>query len=126
MIATIVIAREPKKSDPNSHPVKSLLDDLVAGIKFIFTHETLAFVILAMSAAMFAISCFGPLVAVYTRDDLHANSTQFGLINSLIGVGMICGSMGMSRLGSENNEGAFDRAGLVDDGRVRAGAGGGA
>ncbi len=113
MIATILIAREPKKADPNSHPVKSLLDDLVAGIKFIFTHETLAFVILAMAAAMFAVSCFGPLIAVYARDDLHANPTQFGIINSLIGVGMICGSLGMSRLGAKITKGHLIVLGLL-------------
>ncbi len=98
LIAALTIAREPKQPDPNSHPVKSLVDDLVAGIKFIFTHETLAFVIVAMSAAMFAISCFGPLIAIYVRDDLHANSTAFGLINALIGVGMIAGTLNMNRL----------------------------
>src|SRR5205085_9585119 len=113
MIATILIAREPKRPDPNSHPVKSLLDDLVAGIKFIFTHETLAFVILAMSAAMFAISCFGPLIAVYVRDDLHANPTEFGIINSLIGVGMIGGTLGMSQLGAEITKGHLIVLGLL-------------
>ncbi|MBI1764889.1 MAG: MFS transporter [Acidobacteria bacterium] len=98
MIASLVIAREAKQPDPNSHPLKSLLDDLMAGIKFCFTHETLAFVILAMSAAMFAISCFGPLIAIYVRDDLHANSTAFGIINALIGVGMIFGTLNMNRV----------------------------
>lgn len=98
LIASIAIAREPKQPDPNSHPLQSLVDDLVAGIKFCFTHETLAFVILAMSAAMFAISCFGPLIAIYVRDDLHANSTAFGIINALIGVGMIFGSLNMRRV----------------------------
>jgi MFS family permease len=98
MIASLTIARVPKQPDPNSHPVKSVVDDLVAGIKFVFTHETLAFVILAMSAAMFAVSCFGPLIAVYVRDDLHANSTAFGVINALIGVGMVFGTLGMGRL----------------------------
>jgi MFS family permease len=113
MIATILIAREPKRPDPGSHPVKSLLDDLVAGIKFIFTHETLAFVIVAMSAAMFAVSCFGPLIAVYVRDDLHANPTTFGIVNALIGVGMIGGTLGMSRLGTKITKGHLIVLGLL-------------
>jgi MFS transporter, DHA3 family, macrolide efflux protein len=98
LIASLTIARDPKQPDPNSHPVKSVVNDLVAGVKFVFTHETLAFVILAMSAAMFAVSCFGPLIAVYVRDDLHANSTVFGVVNALIGVGMVVGTLGMGRL----------------------------
>jgi MFS family permease len=46
---------------------------------------------------MFAISCFGPLIAVYVRDELHAGSVAFGIINALIGVGMIGGTLIMSR-----------------------------
>jgi MFS family permease len=113
MIAGIKVAREPKKPAPGSHPVKSVLDDLAAGVKFIFTHETLAFVIVAMSAAMFAVSCFGPLIAVYVRDDLHANSTAFGIINALIGVGMICGTLGMSRFATKLAKGHLIVMGLL-------------
>jgi MFS family permease len=97
MIATLVIAREPVAPAKDSHPLKSVLNDLMAGVKFIFTHETISFVIMAMAAGMFAISCFGPLIAVYVRDELHATSLAFGIINSLIGVGMIAGTLVMSR-----------------------------
>lgn len=98
MIATLVIAREPVAPAKDSHPLKSVLNDLMAGVKFIFTHETISFVIMAMAAGMFAISCFGPLIAVYVRDELHATSLAFGIINSLIGVGMIAGTLVMGRL----------------------------
>src|SRR5262249_34560772 len=46
---------------------------------------------------MFAISCFGPLIAVYVRDELQATSLVFGIINALIGVGMIFGTLGMNK-----------------------------
>jgi MFS family permease len=98
MIASLVIAREPVAPAKDSHPLKSVLNDLMAGVKFIFTHATISFVIMAMAAGMFAISCFGPLIAVYVRDELHATSLAFGIINSLIGVGMIGGTLVMSRL----------------------------
>ena len=98
MIFTLVIAREPSVPAPGSHPIKSILNDLMAGLKFIVTHATISYVILAMAAGMFAISCFGPLIAVYVRDELHATSLAFGIINSLIGVGMIAGTLTMSRL----------------------------
>ena len=98
MIATLVIAREPVAPAKDSHPLKSVLNDLMAGVKFIFTHETISFVIMAMAAGMFAISCFGPLIAVYVRDELHATSLAFGIINSLIGVGMIAGTLVMGQL----------------------------
>src|SRR5437870_78855 len=99
MIATLVIAREPVVPDKDSHPLKSVLNDLLEGVKFIFTHPTISFVILAMAAGMFAVSCFGPLIAVYVRDELQANSLAFGIINSLIGVGMIGGTLLISRFG---------------------------
>jgi MFS family permease len=101
MIATLVITREPLTQSKDSHPLKSVLTDLLAGLKFIFTHPTISFVILAMAAGMFAISCFGPLIAVYVRDELQANSLAFGIINSLIGVGMIGGTLLISRFGKQ-------------------------
>jgi MFS family permease len=97
MIATLVIAREPVLPAKGAHPIKSILNDLMTGLKFIFTHPAISFVIMAMAAGMFAISCFGPLIAVYVRDELHATSLAFGIINSLIGVGMIAGTLVMNR-----------------------------
>jgi len=97
LITTIVIAREPVVPAKDSHPIKSVLNDLMVGVKFIFTHSTISFVILAMAAGMFAISCFGPLIAVYVRDELQATSLAFGIINALIGVGMIFGTLGMNK-----------------------------
>jgi MFS transporter, DHA3 family, macrolide efflux protein len=101
MIATLVIAREPVVPAKDSHPLKSVLNDLMAGVKFIFTHATISFVILAMGAGMFAISCFGPLIAVYVRDELRATSVVFGIINALIGVGMIGGTLVMNRFAQQ-------------------------
>lgn len=97
MIATIMINREPVIPPKGTHPLKSVLSDLMVGVRFIFTHATISFVILAMAAGMFAISCFGPLIAIYVRDELKANTLVFGIINSLIGVGMIGGSLYINR-----------------------------
>ena len=62
------------------------------GIKFIFTHPAISFVITAMAAGMFAIRCFGALLAVYVRDVLRGSTSLFGVLGSLIGVGMIVGT----------------------------------
>ena len=97
MIGSLVIVREPVVPPKGSHPVKSVLNDLSAGVKFIFTNPTISFVIVAMAAGMFALACFGPLIAVYVRDELRASEVAFGIINSLIGVGMIAGSVSMGR-----------------------------
>jgi MFS transporter, DHA3 family, macrolide efflux protein len=98
LITTLTIAREPVAPAKGSHPILSVLQDLSAGVRFIFTHATISFVVLAMAAAMFAISCFGPLIAVYVRDELKASSVAYGIISSLIGFGMITGSTMLARL----------------------------
>jgi MFS family permease len=104
VIATLLIAREPQAPAKGSHPLKSVMNDLMVGVKFIFTHAIISFVILAMAAGMFAISCFGPLIAVYVRDELKANSLAFGIINALIGVGMIAGTLLMNRFAQKTSK----------------------
>jgi len=90
MIAPLVIRREQAAAmAQRKTTVRSVVSELGAGAKFIFTHASISFVIIAITAGMFAISCFGPLVAVYVRDNLKANELVFGGINSLVGVGMI-------------------------------------
>jgi len=113
MIATLTINREPAKVEPGAHPLKSVLSDLMAGIKFIFTHPTISFVIAAMAAGMFAISCFGPLIAVYVRDDLTAGSIAFGVINAMIGVGMIVGSLSLNRFARKASKTHLALVGLM-------------
>jgi MFS family permease len=65
--------------------------DMKQGISFIFHHAGLLFVILALAAGMFVIGCFGPLIAVYVRDSLHASTKIFGVASGLIGLGMLLG-----------------------------------
>jgi DHA3 family macrolide efflux protein-like MFS transporter len=65
--------------------------DMRQGASFIFHHAALLFVILALAAAMFVMGCFGPLIAIYVRDILHASVKMFGLASPLIGVGLLIG-----------------------------------
>ncbi len=61
------------------------------GISFIVHHAALLFVILALAAGMFVLGCFGPLIAIYVRDSVHASTRIFGFSSALIGVGMFAG-----------------------------------
>ena len=99
LVAPLVIKRQ-LMATPNDAPanvngnanqpsVSSVLTDLKAGARFIFTHADVSFVILALTAGMFAISCFGPLMVVYVRDILRESAKVYGLLSSLIGIGMI-------------------------------------
>ena len=90
MIATIAIP--PRPAHANRH-VKPILRDLLSGVRFIFGHPVIGFVIVSIAAGTFAIGAFGSLIAVYVRDVLHANTYLFGALGSAIGAGMLAGGV---------------------------------
>ncbi len=101
MVSGIAVHREPQAGAQN---VRALLADLTTGLKFIFTHSTISFVMISMTVGMFAIRCFGALLAVYVRDVLSAGSATFGVLNSLIGVGMIVGTQVVHRFAAKRSK----------------------
>lgn len=114
MLSTIAINRVAQQATaPQSAKLQSIFSDLSEGVKFIFTHTALSFVVLSMTAAMFAISCFSPLIAIYVRDFLKAGSLLFGLLSSLIGVGMIACSQLIHRLGKGRSHSHLVVGGLL-------------
>jgi DHA3 family macrolide efflux protein-like MFS transporter len=72
-------------------PVGRVFADMQVGASFIFHHAALLFVIVALAAGMFVMGCFGPLIAIYVRDTLHASSTTFAIVSPAIGVGLLIG-----------------------------------
>jgi MFS family permease len=116
MIAAIAIKRTAavtESSAPSeSGRLKSILKDLMSGARFIFTHATISFVMLSMAAAMFALSCFAPLIAIYVRDMLKSAEFQFGVINSLIGVGMIFATQFITRFAKNRSKSLLAVTGL--------------
>ncbi len=65
--------------------------DMKEGIDFIVHHAGLFFVILALASGMFVLGCFGPLIAIYVRDNIHASTRVFGFASAIIGIGMLIG-----------------------------------
>lgn len=65
--------------------------DMKQGISFIVHHAGLLFVILAFAAGMFVLGCFGPLIAVYVRDNLHQSTKTYSIVSAMIGLGMFLG-----------------------------------
>lgn len=86
--------------------------DMNEGLRYIFTHATLGFTILSMSAGMFAIRCFSALIAVYVRDILHASTGLFGSVSMLVGFGMIFGTQFVTRLGKTYSKERLMMSGL--------------
>ena len=90
-----MLARSPRKRrqrSSTSSAIGRVWQDAKQGISFIFHHAGLLFVTLALASGMFILGCFGPLIAVYVREDLHAATRIFGIASALIGVGMLVGT----------------------------------
>jgi MFS family permease len=93
----------PKPAIPaeNTSAIGKIWLDMKQGISFIVHHAALLFVILAMAAGMFVIGCFGPLIAIYVRDSLHASTKMFGIVSPMIGLGMLLGINGLNTFGKK-------------------------
>ena len=78
--------------------------DMQTGISFIVHHAALLFVIVALAAGMFVMGCFGPLIAVYVRDILHASTRTFGITSAMIGFGLLIGVNSLNLFGKRAKE----------------------
>jgi MFS family permease len=102
LIGTVAIVRPKAAAQSGAPPDKgrvgAVLHDMGVGMRFIFHHAALSFVVLAMAAGMFVIGCFGPLIAIYVREGLHASAFVFGIVSAMVGAGMIFGMPFVRRL----------------------------
>ncbi len=90
-LALILPAKPAVEKSKQTGAVAGILTDMKQGASFILHHAALLFVIVALAAGMFVMGCFGPLIAIYVRDTLHASSTVFGVVSPSIGVGLLAG-----------------------------------
>jgi MFS family permease len=66
-----------------------------------------------MAAGMFVIGCFGPLIAIYVRDSLHASTKMFGIVSPMIGLGMLLGINGLNTFGKKLSNTMLVYSGLI-------------
>jgi DHA3 family macrolide efflux protein-like MFS transporter len=96
LIASLAIPGRTKLA-PDAAPAEkkaglmSVFRDMKQGLSFIVHHAGVLFVILALAAGMFVLGCFGPLIAIYVRDSVHASTRMYGVASAMIGVGMFGG-----------------------------------
>jgi MFS family permease len=100
LISSVAIVRPQQTPSPSrpSNSVQGVLHDMGEGARFIVHHAALSFVVLAMAAGLFTIGCFGPLIAIYVRESLHARAGIFGIISAMVGVGMLFGTPFVRRI----------------------------
>jgi len=120
LIGTVAIVRPalPPRMESANSKIHQILHDMREGAAYIFHHAAISFVVLAMAAGMFVIGCFGPLIAVWVRDMLHASALVFGIVSAMVGVGMMFGMPVVRRL-----SGTVPNATLVLSGLAGVGLG---
>jgi DHA3 family macrolide efflux protein-like MFS transporter len=104
LIASVTFLKKEKPAAQTAENVSAIGKiglDMKQGISFIVHHAALSFVILAMASGMFVIGCFGPLIAIYVRDSLHASTKMFGIVSPMIGLGMLLGINGLNAFGKK-------------------------
>jgi MFS family permease len=110
MLSGIVVRRD---AAPATAGVRGVLAEMVVGLRFLFTHAAISFVMAATGAAVFTMGCFGPLIAIHVRDWLHAGPATFGVLSALVGVGMIAGTQSIHRFGRHRSPEHMVLAGLA-------------
>lgn len=110
--------REEPEGTGAQRRLRALINDMQEGASFIFHHAAVSFVVMAMAAGMFVIGCFGPLIAIWVRESLHASAAVFGVVSAMVGVGMFCGMPFVRRI-----SGTVSNATLVLSGLAGIGVG---
>jgi len=92
----LIVPKTPTAATPTAptkdvSKIRGIVTDMKVGSGFILHHAALLFVIVALAAGMFILGCFGPLIAIYVRDTLHASSTVFAVTSAFICIGLLVG-----------------------------------
>jgi MFS family permease len=102
LLASVAIVRPAEPAAAAAAPAGGVLHaivrDMQVGTRFILHHAAISFVVMAMAAGMFVVGCFGPLIAIYVREWLHARADVFGRVTAMVGVGMLFGMPVVRRL----------------------------
>ena len=99
LIGSVAIVRPvAPRQEAASSKVHQILHDMREGVSFIVHHASISFVVMAMAAGMFVIGCFGPLIAIWVRDLLHASAFVFGVVSAMVGAGMMFGMPAVRRI----------------------------
>lgn len=110
MLSTLAIVRNTGSREKT---LRALAFDLFEGNKFIFIHRELTFVFTAMAMAVFVLSSFSPLISIYIRDVLSAGSVTFGIVSSMFGVGLLLGTLHITRMARNTRKTGAVLQGLV-------------
>jgi MFS family permease len=103
-ILVSVIAMAPNEKAKSEKGVSAVETEFAEGLKFIWGHRAILFLVVSMMAGIFAVGAFDSLIVVYLRDVLSASSRLFGEVISATGIGIIAGSLIIGRFGQKQTK----------------------
>ncbi|OFW08696.1 MAG: MFS transporter [Acidobacteria bacterium RIFCSPLOWO2_02_FULL_67_36] len=110
----IAAPRASQAAGPSANSrIHQIWIDMGQGLRFIAHHPSISFVVLAMAAGLFTLGCFGPLIAIFVRESLHAGAGSFGAVSAMIGIGLFAGTQVLRTLGRRMSNEAMVLSGLA-------------
>lgn len=92
---------------------ESMLDSLKEGIKFVRRQHSMEALIFLAFFMTFLSMPMRTYIPVFVKDIFHRGPETFGNMLSLMGIGSICGSLGIAGLGNAKRKGRIALAALV-------------
>jgi len=92
---------------------ESMLSSLKQGIRFIWQHGSMVGLIALAFAMTFLSMPMRTYMPVFVKDIFHRGPQTYGNLLSLMGVGSICGSLGVAGLGNISKKGRFSLSMLI-------------
>jgi MFS family permease len=112
-VAIIRPTAAAKEAESANNKVQAILHEMGEGMRFIVHHAAISFVVMAMAAGMFVMGCFGPLIAIYVREWLHAKAGVFGAVSAMVGTGMMVGMPLVRRISGRLSNSTLVLSGLA-------------
>ena len=112
-VAIIRPTAAAKAAESANNKVQAILHEMGEGMRFIVHHAAISFVVMAMAAGMFVMGCFGPLIAIYVREWLHAKAGVFGAVSAMVGTGMMVGMPLVRRISGRLSNSTLVLSGLA-------------
>ncbi|HTW58355.1 MAG TPA: MFS transporter [Terriglobales bacterium] len=100
---------------------QSMMNSLRQGIKFIWLHGSMVGLIVLAFLMTFLAMPMRTYIPVFVKDIFHRGPETYGNLLSLMGVGSICGSLGVASLGNMSKKGRFSLTMLILLGAAIAG-----
>jgi predicted MFS family arabinose efflux permease len=92
---------------------ETMFNSLKQGIHFIWRHGSMVGLIVLAFLMTFLSMPMRTYIPVFVKDIFHRGPATYGNLLSLMGVGSICGSLGVASLGNISNKGRFALSMLI-------------